>query len=340
MPRRHPAEWEPHSACWLAFPRLEEEWPNAFDAVCQEWANLCFAIADWDESTGELKGERLEIAVYDKAVMAAAQGYLGNLPVHYHLLPYDDIWLRDIAPTFVLGDGSTVAINFEFNVWGNQFDFPHDILTGKAIATQLNLPVDDIALVAEGGALEPDGQGTVLTTQQCLLNPNRNPALSQGEIESRLKQACGYQKILWLEDQGLINDHTDGHIDTLARFILPGVVMAMVPQGEGDPNGDRLKSIVDQLLRMTDAQGRSLQLVTIPSPGAVDGDDGELLPASYLNFYISNQSVIVPIYGSPHDDEAVQRIAACFPTRRTIGLSAKALITGGGAFHCITQQQP
>ena len=198
--------------------------------------------------------------------------------------------------------------------------------------------MDRVSLVAEGGALETDGQGTLLTTRQCLLNPNRNPTLSQAEIETRLIQSCGYEKILWFEG-ALHQDHTDGHIDTLARFVMPGVVMVMQPQTSQDPNQDCLKSIFAQLTQMTDAKGRLLQLVTIPSPGEVLGADGELVPATYLNFYIGNSTVVVPTYGSVYDDEAIAKIASCFPTRRTVGLSAKALITGGGAFHCVTQQQ-
>ena len=214
MLRRHPAEWEPHSACWLAFPRLEEEWPQAFEAVCQEWANLCRAIADVDDTTGQARGERLEILVYDESVRGVAQRYLGALPVQYHELPYDDIWLRDIAPIFIHGEASELAINFEFNVWGHKFDFPQDIQVGRAIAAALKFTAEDVALVLEGGALESDGQGTVLTTRQCVLNSNRNPGWSESEVEDLLKQVCGYQKVLWL-DGTLINDHTDGHIDTL-----------------------------------------------------------------------------------------------------------------------------
>lgn len=339
MARRHPAEWEPHRSCWLAFPRLEEEWPNAFDEACQEWADLCRSIVDLDLDTGQPRGESLNILVYDESVKLKAQKYLGDLPVTYYQLPYDDIWLRDIAPVFVREHDALLAINFEFNVWGNKFDFPNDVKTAGAIATQIAIPEDAIALVAEGGGLETDGEGTVMTTQQCLLNSNRNPDLSQSQVEQLLKNACGYQKVLWF-DEGLLNDHTDGHIDTLARFVMPSVVMVMLPKNNQDPNAARLRAIADQLATMTDAKGRKLQMIAIPSPGKVTNSQGEVLPATYLNFYIANSTVIVPIYGTPFDDEAVEKIAACFPDRRTIGLSAKALMTGGGAFHCITQQQP
>lgn len=339
MSLRHPAEWELHSACWLAFPRLPEEWPGAFEAACQEWSDLCRAIADVDLATGQMRGEPLHILCFDQAIQALATAYLGDLPVTYHCLPYDDIWLRDTAPVFLQQGEKTVALEFEFNVWGNRFDFPNDRLTAAAIAQSLGVSSKSSALVAEGGALESDGQGTVITTRQCLLNSNRNPSLSQEEVETMLVEAGGYQQVLWLDGQ-LINDHTDGHVDTLARFVTPGVVMVMLSTDRADANRDRLNSIAEQVAAMEDAQGRSLQLVTIPSPGEVRGADGELLPASYLNFYIGNRVVVIPTYGSPFDREAIAKIATCFPTRQTIGLSAKALITGGGAFHCITQQQP
>lgn len=359
---RHPAEWEPHSACWLAFPRLPEEWPGYFEAACGEFAQLCRGIADCDPVTGQPRGERLNILVFDQSVRQRAEQYLAGLPVYYHLCPYDDIWLRDTAPIFVQKAGKApqrsdrpsslsqppsslpsevqdLAVRFCFNGWGSKYDFPHDVHLAQALVQMTHLPSQTVQLVAEGGALESDGQGTCLTTRQCLLNPNRNPGITEAEINSRLQAGLGYQKIIWL-DQGLINDHTDGHIDTLARFVCPGVVMVMEARTAQDPNAAVLKQIARQLSQAQDAQGRMLQLVTLPSPGPIRDGTGDILPASYLNFYIANTCVLVPTYESPFDAPAIAAIQACFPTRRVIGLSARALITGGGAFHCITQQQP
>ena len=191
----------------------------------------------------------------------------------------------------------------------------------------------------EGGSFFVDGEGTLLTTEQCLLNPNRNPGMSQADLEAALREGLGAQKVLWL-DEGLLNDHTDGHIDTLARFVAPGVVVCMEARDPADPNAATLARLAADLEAMTDAQGRRLRVVRIPSPGAVLDEAGELMPASFVNFYIGNRTVVVPTYGTPFDDEAVAALAPLFPGRRVAGRSARAILSGGGAFHCITQQQP
>jgi agmatine deiminase len=193
--------------------------------------------------------------------------------------------------------------------------------------------------VLEGGSVEVDGEGTLLTTRQCLLNPNRNPSLDEKAIETRLREALGVTKVLWLTE-GLRNDHTDGHVDTIARFVGPGVLVCMEPADDDDPNAKVLLAIAAELESMTDARGGPLRVVRIPSPGLVPGEDGEPMPASYVNFYIANHAVVVPTYGSPHDDAAVAAIGRLFPSRRTVGIDARAILSGGGAFHCITQQVP
>jgi len=187
--------------------------------------------------------------------------------------------------------------------------------------------------VLEGGALDVDGEGTLLTTKQCLLDGIRNPGIDQRGYEARLAWALGVDRVVWLE-RGLANDHTDGHVDTLARFVAPGVVACMEPAGAGDPNHDVLREII------RDLRAAKLEVVTVPSPGRVLDATGTVMPASYMNFYIANTTVIVPTYGVPVDDAAVEAIAKLFPTRRTIGLDGKPVVVGGGAFHCSTQQQP
>lgn len=209
----------------------------------------------------------------------------------------------------------------------------------RRVAELAGLPSHHFPLVLEGGAIEVDGLGTGLTTRQCLLNPNRNPHLTQAEIEALLQLALGIDKLLWLE-KGLRNDHTDGHIDTIARFVAPHQVMCMLPDDPSDPNYRVLWDIYVQLQGLGDVMGQPLQVIPIPSPHTVVNSEGELLPASYLNFYISNDSVIVPIYGSANDQRAVAAIAKCFSNRKVIGLPARHILSGGGAFHCITQQQP
>src|ERR1019366_1665034 len=193
--------------------------------------------------------------------------------------------------------------------------------------------------VLEGGAIDVDGEGTLLTTRQCLLNPNRNPSMSPREVEDAVADAVGCEKVVWLGD-GLLNDHTDGHVDTVARFVAPGRVVAMEPREADDPNRDALRALLRELGDAVDARGRRIEVASVPSPGRVVDEEGRLMPASYVNFYVANAAVVVPTYGSPFDDEAVERIGALFPGRRALGVDARAILSGGGAFHCITQQQP
>jgi agmatine deiminase len=334
-----PAEWNHHRACWLAFPYNAQEWEPHLSAVQQEFVALCEAISDTDPTTGEPQGEQIELLVPNLDVLAQARHLLAETSVNFHLIPYDDIWLRDSGPIFVSHANEVAAVRFQFNVWGQKFDFPKDRQVGLSIAKGTHLPVFEYPFVLEGGSIEPDGEGTCLTTRQCLLNPNRNPDLDPETVEQYLKSALGYEAILWL-DEGLENDHTDGHIDTIARYVAPGVVVCMAPQSADDPNAQVLERIAQTLATLTDAKGRQLKVVTIPSPGRVLDEHGQVMPASYVNFYIGNRTVVVPTYGTEFDRLAVDAIAALFPDRKTVGLSAKALLTGGGAFHCITQQQP
>ncbi|MDW8200251.1 MAG: agmatine deiminase family protein [Cyanobacteriota bacterium SKYGB_h_bin112] len=335
-----PAEWHPHSACWLAFPSHVELWDDLLPAARAEFVELCRAIADPDPVTGEARGEQLEILVLDADGQAIAEQMLGTIPARFHHHAFGDIWMRDIAPIFLVHPTEGLAtVRFQFNGWGDRYHLPGDDTVAPAIARWVDAPEFTIALVAEGGALEVDGEGTCLTTRQCLLNPNRNPHLTQDEVERLLHMALGVSKVIWLQE-GLLNDHTDGHIDTLARFVAPGVVVCMEAQDPNDPNRDTLNQVATDLAKATDASGRRLHVIRIPSPGPVLDHQGNLMPASYVNFYIGNRSVVVPTYGTAYDDAAVAAIASCFPTRRTIGLSAKAILAGGGAFHCITQQQP
>ncbi|MEE3716432.1 agmatine deiminase family protein [Tumidithrix elongata RA019] len=331
-----PAEWEPHTACWLAFPSDRDLWLEDLEAAQAEFIALARAIA---------QSEPIEILVPNLEIEAIAKAALKDIPVRFHLIPFGDIWMRDISPIFTTKhqeksqENTTAALTFQWNGWGHKYMLEGDDLVAERIAKSLQIPTFQFPWVLEGGAVEVDGQGTCLTTKQCLLNPNRNPEMSQAEIESGLKQALGVRKILWIES-GLLNDHTDGHIDTIARFVAPSVVMCMQAASTEDPNYQVLEDIAEQLSRFTDARDRPLTVVRIPSPGLVLDSDGEIMPASYLNFYIANGGVIVPTYDSPFDRQAVEAISAHFPNRTTVGLSAKTILLGGGAFHCITCHQP
>jgi agmatine deiminase len=329
---RQPAEWEPHAACWMAIPSDRTLWSDDLEPAQIEFFALARAIA---------QSERIEVLVPHAEMEAIAKTALKNTNARFHQIPFGDIWMRDIGPIFTrqVEPNTTATLTFLWNGWGHKYLLDGDAEVSKAISKTLGFPTFNFPWVLEGGAVEVDGEGTCLTTKQCLLNPNRNPEMDREQIELGLKQALGVQKILWIE-AGLLNDHTDGHIDTIARFIAPGVVMCMQAASADDPNYQVLENIAAQLSTFTDARDRPLTVVRIPSPGLVLDAENEIMPASYLNFYIANGSVIVPIYGSEFDEAAVAAIATHFPTRTTVGLNAKTILTGGGAFHCITCHQP
>ena len=329
-----PAEWEAHRAVWLAWPSHENLWQENTEAARKEFIGLARAIADVDPSTGKARGERLNILVPNEAQLALAEAALGDLAPSFHLIPFGDIWLRDTGPIFVrAADGKRSAHRFQFNGWGGKYNLDHDTEVSAAIADASDHPSRAFPWVLEGGSIESNGAGTCLTSRQCLLNPNRNGAVTEGEMEAHLRDALGHTRVIWV-DRGLENDHTDGHIDTIARFVATNTTVCMRAKDPSDPNAEAMAEIE------RDLRAAKLDVVTVPSPGAVRDEDGELLAASYLNFYIGNTTIVVPTYGADADEEAVATIARLFPTRRTVGRSALAILSGGGAFHCISQQEP
>ena len=330
---RKPAEWGPHRAVWLAWPHLADEWRGDLAPARRGVAQLCAAIADVDPITTRPRGEVLEILVVDDEAEASARQAI-TAPSRFHRIAYGDIWLRDTAPVFVVDEtGDVAGVSFAFNGWGGEYLFDHDPEVAGQIARAANIELREFPEVVEGGGIEVDGAGRLLTTRQCLLNANRNSARGQAHMERVLRDAFGADQVVWL-DRGLLNDHTDGHIDTIARFVSPGTVACMEARDDDDPNREVLADIRAALDRA------GLEVVVIPSPGRIDDPDGAPMPASYLNFYIANSTVVVPTYGSRHDDRAVVAIADLFPGRSTVGVDALGVITGGGAFHCITMDQP
>jgi agmatine deiminase len=286
------------------------------EAARAEFLELCRAIGDSERVADALPGTR----------------------VRFHRIPFGDIWTRDTGPIFVDdGTGQLSAVCFRWNGWGGKYLFEHDPEVAAAIARAAGAPARSVDWVLEGGGIEVDGAGSALTTRQCLLGASRNGG-DERAAEQILTRELGLDRVIWL-DRGLLNDHTDGHIDTLARFVRPGVVVCMAPAAD-DPNRQVLDEIRTALRAATDACGRSFDVVDIPSPGRIDDAGGAPLPASYLNFYIANGAVVIPIYGSPADGAAVDALAGMFPGRPAVGLEARAILTGGGAFHCITKQQP
>ena len=316
-------EWAPHEAVWIGFPSDPELWLGDLKPAEREVAAFAAAVH------ASSKGERVWLVAAHEGAAASARELCPFAQVIVE--PFGDIWLRDTGP-IVTGSGSRRrAQGFGFNGWGGKYDLVGDQDIGERLAAQAHLPFAKSDWVLEGGAIDGDGSGTVITTEQCLLNPNRN-RLSPGEVEERLKRDLGFERVVWL-GAGLMNDHTDGHVDNLARFVAPGRV-AIPTAGKDDPNDAVYKNAAR---RLADAR---LDVVTLPSPGRLLDEDGDVIPASYMNFYIGNAAVVVPQYGAANDRAAVQVVQALFPDRLAVGLRADHILTGGGSFHCISQQVP
>jgi agmatine deiminase len=328
-----PAEWAPHRAMWLGFPSHADLWEDDLAAAQAEVAALARALA----GPG---GEAVRLLTGTPEGQADAQALLGGV-AGVDIVPgaFGDIWLRDTGPIFAKGGSGVEAQGFRFNGWGGKYVLPNDDLVSSQIAFAARSPLIVHDFVLEGGALDHDGAGTVLTTGQCLLNPNRNPGWTEAAAAEALAGALGARKLLWL-GEGLQNDHTDGHVDNLARFVAPGVVACPVAWGRGDPNAKAYDDAAERLAGMTDARGERLTVRRIPSPGWIDGPEGKALPASHMNFIIANRAVIVPIYAEAPGAFAVEGLKTLFPDRQVIGLPSTAILTGGGSFHCITQQEP
>ncbi len=318
-----PPEWAPHEALWIGFPSDPELWVADLAPAQAEVAAFARAIH------AEGKGEAVWLVAADETAATVAHELVPFARVIIE--PFGDVWLRDTA-AIVTGSGKERhAQGFGFNGWGGKYDLPGDDSIGQRLAVEADLSYAKADWILEGGAIDGDGSGTFITTEQCLLNPNRNPGMSSKEIEQRLASDLGATRVVWL-GEGLANDHTDGHIDNLARFVAPGRV-AIPTAGRDDPNR---VNYIDAARRLADA---GLDVVTLPSPGLIERD-GEMVPASYMNFVIGNAAVVVPLYGAPLDGAAVQIVQALFPDRKAVGLRADHLLTGGGSFHCISQQVP
>ncbi len=320
------AEWAPHEAVWIGFPHLEAEWSGAIDAARRDVAAFAGAVHD------DGRGEEVRLVVND-ARQADIAAKLVDPGIRILVQPLGDIWLRDTGPIVVGTAAARRARNFRFNWWGEKFIMPGDREVGAALATASGLPLDEQDWVLEGGGIDVDGAGLCVTTEECLLNPNRNPSLTRENIAVRLRETLGIERLLWL-GKGLIGDHTDGHVDNLARFVGAGRLALPVAAGSDDPNAE----IYADAHARAEAFG-GIEIVDLPSPGRVEVD-GEIVAASYMNFYIGNSVVVVPTYGVANDVAAVDALAALFPDRRAVGVPARGIIVGGGSFHCSSQQLP
>ena len=317
-------EWASHEAVWIGFPSDPDLWLADLKEAEREVA--AFAAAGHAVATGEQVW--LVAAHEDAAAKARELAPFAKVIVE----KFGDIWLRDSGP-IVMGSGSQRrAQGFRFNGWGNKYELEGDQDIGGRIAKAAGLAYSQAEWVLEGGAIDHDGSGTVITTEQCLLNPNRNPGLTHEDVEGRLEHDLGFERVVWLGD-GLLNDHTDGHVDNLARFVAPGR-LAIPTAADDDPNESTYRDAARRL------KAAKLDIVTLPSPGRILNDEGDIIPASYMNFYIGNATVVVPQYGARNDQAAVDVVQALFPDRKAVGLRADHILTGGGSFHCISQQVP
>jgi agmatine deiminase len=333
-----PAEWAPHDATWLSWPHNVDTWPEQLEAVKDIWAQMAAAISP---------GEKVRLLVNDAAEKKEATKQIVRYGarienIEFVEIPTVDVWMRDYGPTFVTRPGREAPLAFNdwiFNGWGNKYaSYTDDDSVAKAIAKRLDLPVFAHDVVLEGGSIEGNGAGTCLTTEQCLLNPNRNPRLNKTDLESFLKANLGVDHILWLGD-GIVGDDTDGHIDDIARFVDEKTVLCAVEDDAGDENYAPLQENYERLQGARDQNGAKLALVTLPMPGKV-AYRGTRLPASYANFYIANDAVLVPTYNHPNDGRALGILAELFPARKIVPLPSTDVVIGLGAMHCVTQQQP
>ena len=362
-----PAEWQRHSATWLSWPKDPETWPDRVPQVEEIFLQMMRALAPH---------ETVNLLV-DDATMAitvrARCGFAGVENIRFHRIQTVDSWIRDYGPSFLVNSnyssdnpqfaanlprepiaevdklkfvGQGLAYNdWTFNAWGNKYEeLEKDGSIPSRLESILKVPRFEPGIVMEGGSIEVNGAGVVLTTEQCLLNPNRNPELNQAQIEQYLKTYLGVQKVLWL-GKGIVGDDTDGHVDDLARFVSPSVIVCAVEEDPADANYELLQDNLERLRHMTDAQGRSFEIVSLPMPGIVGGESSETrnldrLPASYANFYIANRVVLAPLFGHANDARALETLQLLFPTRRVVGINCEPLLWGMGTIHCVTQQQP
>jgi len=318
---------------WLGYPSHGELWEDNLEPAQAEVAALARALA----GPG---GERVRLMVCGDEALSSARARLdGARGVEFVQAQFGDIWLRDTGPIFLSGEPDCQAVAFDFNGWGGKYVLEDDDVVAEQIAAAAGAPLTRRRFVLEGGSLDHDGFGAAITTRQCLLNPNRNPGWTEATAEAALGEALGVQRVLWLGD-GLVNDHTDGHVDNLARFVAPGVVACPVAYGASDPNAAVYDDVARALASMTGPRGAPLQVARIASPGRIENEDGDIVPASHMNFIIANKAVIAPLYDEASGGLALDALRSLFPERAVIGLSARAVLTGGGSFHCITQQEP
>lgn len=327
-----PAEWAPHTRCWMEWPCRAETWGDRIEAAREAYAEVARAIAQFEPVTMITKPKN----VAEVSILLGSATRINTLS-----LPHDDSWMRDNGPTFVVdGRGQVAGVDWKWNAWGNKYpDHDRDATVAEAVLQHLGMRRYAAPFVLEGGAIHTDGEGTLLTTESVLLNPNRNGAVTHAEMEELLAAHLGIRKVVWL-GQGLQDDDTDGHVDNLACFARPGVVLALTTSDSADGNYEVMQDNLARLRAATDAQGRTLEVVEIEQPRSQLHADGRRLPLSYINFYLANGGLVMPVFEDPQDDRAFDLLSRAFPDREVVQVPAVDIVHGGGGIHCITQQQP
>jgi agmatine deiminase len=336
-----PAEWHRHAATWLTWPKDPLTWPDRVPQVQEIYLQMMAALAPHEIVNLLVDDESTRQAVNQRCTFA------GKENIRFHLIETVDSWIRDYGPNFIINLERQLGYNdWIFNAWGNKYEeLKKDDTIPKKLEPVLNLPRFDPGIVLEGGSIEVNGEGCVLTTEQCLLNPNRNPTLNREQIEEYLRTYLGVSKVLWLRE-GIVGDDTDGHIDDIARFVSPEHLICAIEDDPADANHEILQDNLKRLEEMTDVRGVRFEITTLPMPGIVAGSSSgtdrnlERLPASYANFYIANNVVLVPIFGHANDWRALDTLQGVFPDRRVVGINCEPLVWGMGTIHCVTQQQP
>jgi agmatine deiminase len=325
-----PPEWAPHARTWMAWPVREALWGQRLDAAREVYAKIAQAVARFEPVT----------VIAEPASVADVSLYCGSgvgcLP-----MDHDDSWIRDSGPTFLSdGAGNVAGVDWIFNGWGERYTpYDRDAELARRLCEHLDIERYESRLVLEGGAVHTDGAGTLLTTEAVVFDAERNPGLSRGDAERELCATLNASRVIWL-GQGLTDDDTGGHVDNLACFAAPGVVLALTSRDPNDANYPALKDNLDRLKAARDARGRELEVIEVPQPRARTGDQGQRLALSYINFTLVNGGVIVPQFEDPRDDEALDKIAKAFPRREAVPILATDLLHGGGGLHCVTQHQP
>ena len=325
-----PAEWQRHDRCWMAWPCRESLWGSGLDSARAAYARVAQAIAEFEPVT--MVCNPSDVA---EASLACGAG------IEVLSLPIDDSWMRDTGPTFVTSpDGVLAGVDWRFNGWGKvQEIYGQDAQLAGRVAERLGVRSFEAPIVLEGGAVHVDGQGTALVTEQCLLDPNRNPDVTRAEMEGHLRDYLGVERIVWLAE-GYDGDETAGHIDEIAFFAAPGLVLACATDDADDPNQRIFGATLERLAAASDAQGRSLEVVELPTPRRRERPNGERLTLSYANCYIANGGVVIPDFEDDLDDRAFRLYREAFPDRKVVQVPALDIVVGGGGIHCITQQQP